>query len=120
MGRVLPEGIFSLCSPTVICVCSTQIQTLQQEKEHLSQELEGVYQMHHEQLELQQLQHYQVRKSSFRHELTVCGTEEVKELEDMHLMHHEQLELRRSTVPGTNERCSVQNVWYRCSYSTTR
>ena len=68
MGKVLPEGIFSLGSPMVICACPTQIQTLQQEKEHLSQELEGVYRMHHEQLELQQLQHYQVGKSSFRHE----------------------------------------------------
>ena len=43
-------------------VCCVQIQTLQQEKEHLSQEIEDVYRMHHEQLELQQLQHYQVGK----------------------------------------------------------
>ena len=54
-------------------MCPTQIQILQQEKEHLSQELEGVYRMHHEQLELQQLQHYQVGRSSFRHAFKVCS-----------------------------------------------
>ncbi|KAK7096714.1 kinesin-2b-like [Littorina saxatilis] len=44
-------------------VVTMKIQTLQQEKEHLSGELEEVYRMHHEQLELQQLQHYQTFRS---------------------------------------------------------
>ncbi|XP_076468028.1 kinesin-like protein KIF3A isoform X2 [Babylonia areolata] len=44
-------------------VVAMKIQTLQQEKEHLSKELEEVYRMHNEQLELQQLQHYQTFRS---------------------------------------------------------
>lgn len=37
-----------------------QLQTMQKEKEYVEAELEDVYRMHNEQLELQQLQHYQV------------------------------------------------------------
>nr|KAG5698517.1 hypothetical protein BaRGS_023220 [Batillaria attramentaria] len=44
-------------------VIAMKLQTLQQEKEHLVTELEGVYAMHKEQLELQQLQHYQTFRS---------------------------------------------------------
>ena len=39
-----------------------QIQTLQQEKERLNKDLEEVYKRHKEELEIQQLQHFQVNK----------------------------------------------------------
>ncbi|KAL8593853.1 hypothetical protein ACOMHN_018065 [Nucella lapillus] len=44
-------------------VVAMKIQTLQEEKDHLARELEEVYRMHHEQLELEQLQHYQTFRS---------------------------------------------------------
>lgn len=44
-------------------VVAMKIQMLQEEKDHLARELEQVYRMHHEQLELQQLQHYQTFRS---------------------------------------------------------
>ena len=39
-----------------------QIQTLQQEKERLNKDLEEVYKRHKKELEIQQLQHFQVNK----------------------------------------------------------
>ncbi|PVD34448.1 hypothetical protein C0Q70_05721 [Pomacea canaliculata] len=40
-------------------VIAMKLQTMQKEKEYVEAELEDVYRMHNEQLELQQLQHYQ-------------------------------------------------------------
>lgn len=53
------ERKFSL----VYCCSVFQIQCLQQEKARLAKELDEVHRMHKEEMELQQLQHYQVRKS---------------------------------------------------------
>lgn len=48
----------------MLCICVFQIQCLQQEKARLAKELEDVHRMHKEEMEVQQLQHYQVHTDS--------------------------------------------------------